>query len=287
MKATTTLAGALLIAAAALPFSPVALAQDEGKELGWSDTADFSLVMTGGNTEITTLGFNNNLQRKWEKALFEFKIGALRAKTTSNLGFAVGSPGDFVVPETTAVTAENYYALARYDRNITKKFFWYVAAGWLRNEFAGIRNRYTGTAGVGNIWYDREKIFFRTNYGLSYTDQEDVVAVPGVDRSYPGVLLGWNLLSQFTKSAQYGNDFIYNYNSEESKDWRAIMDQWIAVSMTERLALKVSLQLLYNNDPAIREYELRPDLTSPSTGSVFIQLDELDTIFGVSLVVDF
>ena len=287
MKVTSRFGGALLVAAVVLLFTPVALAQEEGKELGWFDTADFSLVMTSGNSEITTLGFNNLLQRKWEKSLFEFKVGALRAKTTSDLGFAVGTPADFTVPEATAVTAENYFALARYDRNITKRFFWYVAGGWMRNEFAGIRNRYTGTAGVGNIWYDKEKIFFRTNYGLSYTDQEDVIEVPGLDRSYPGVLLGWNLLSQFTKTAQYGNDFIYNYNSEESKDWRMVMDQWIAVSMTERLALRVSLQLLYNNDPALRQYELF-DGTGVSTGNtVFVQLDELDSIFGVSLVVDF
>ena len=88
MKVTSRFGGAWLVTAVVFLFTPVALAQEEGKELGWSDTADFSLVMTSGNSEITTLGFNNLLQRKWEKSLFEFKVGALRAKTTSDLGFA-------------------------------------------------------------------------------------------------------------------------------------------------------------------------------------------------------
>ena len=53
------------------------------------------------------------------------------------------------------------------------------------------------------------------------------------------------------------------------------------------LALKVSLLWLYNNVPAFRQLELRPSAGEEPIGTVLQQLDELDTIFSVSLVVDF
>lgn len=287
MKAPSLIAIALLAVVASIVVQPAALAQDDGPDLGWSDSAELSFVLTAGNSDTQTLGLKNTTERKWERALLKISLGALKAESTTELGFAVGTPGDYTVPDVTATTAENYFLTARYDRNISKKFFWYVAAGWLRNEFAGIRDRYTGTAGLGNLWVDRERFMFRTNYGLSYTDQTDVVEVPGADRSYPGALVGWNLKKGFGKGAEYGNDFVYNYSFDESDEWRWVMDQWIGVSLTEKLALKVSLAWLYNNLPAVRELELRPTADAPPTGTVVDQLDELDTVFNASLVVNF
>ena len=57
--------------------------------------------------------------------------------------------------------------------------------------------------------------------------------------------------------------------------------------MTDLLALKVSLQLNYNNVPALEELELRADPAIPSSNTVTVELEELDSIFGVSLVVNF
>ena len=73
----------------------------------------------------------------------------------------------------------------------------------------------------------------------------------------------------------------------DSDNWRWTMDQWISMSLTEILALKVNLLWLYNNVPSFREYDLVPAPGEPSTGTVLAQLDELDTIFSISLVVKF
>ena len=281
------IAGAALLAlCGASPF--VGAAEDE-KPLGWSSTAEFNFVMTAGNSESTTLGFNSNTERRWERALLRIKAGALRVDTTSTLGFAVGTgQGDFTVPEVDATTAENYFLSGQYDRNITERFFWYAGAGWLRNEFAGIRDRYVASAGVGNIWYDRPGFSFRTNYGVSYTDQQDVVESPLVDTQYAGLLFTSNLRKTFGKSKTvYGNDFLANYSLEDSDNWRWTMEQWLAMSLSERLALKVGLIWLYNNVPAVSVLELRPAVDQPAIGTVLRQLDELDQIFTVSLVVNF
>ena len=57
--------------------------------------------------------------------------------------------------------------------------------------------------------------------------------------------------------------------------------------MSERLALRVSLQLLYDNLPSLGELPLF-DLDGVDTGEVvFAELDELDSLLTIGLIVNF
>jgi hypothetical protein len=263
-------------------------AEDESK-LGWSITADFSFILTAGNSESTTLGFGGTTSHKSEKALLEASCGALKVETTSDLDVAIGTPDDFTIPEVTETTAETFFAAVKYNRDISDRLFWYTGAGWLRNEPAGIKNRYVISGGVGNIWRDNERVSFRTNYGVSYTNQQDVVDISLVASSFPGVLLSSNLTKAFGKDrAEYGNIFVFNYSLEDSENWRWNMEQWLSSSLTDRLSLKITLTWLFNNVPAFREVGLlEGDPPEDQGNTVLVQLEKLDTIFGVSLVVDF
>src|SRR5262249_25147691 len=123
----------------------------------WKDSAELSYVVTAGNSRTNTLGFKNKLWRKWERSAFELNAGGVRAEaTTITDEFAVGTTNTFSVTKqrTTDLTAESYYLNGRYDRKITDKFIWFGLAGWDRNRFSGIDNRYTGAAGLGNLWVD-------------------------------------------------------------------------------------------------------------------------------------
>ena len=87
------------------------------------------------------------------------------------------------------------------------------------------------------------------------------------------------------EKSEYANDFIFNYSLADSDNWRWTMNQWVSTSLTEMLALKVTLTWLYNNVPAFREYTLLEGAPPTDLGNtVLVQLDELDTIFSVSLV---
>jgi putative salt-induced outer membrane protein YdiY len=289
-RITRILIVGLTIAILLPAITPAAFAADDEEEkLGWSSTAELSYVLTAGNSETTTLGFSGSADRKWKKALLQIQIGALKAESTTDLGYAVGTQTDFTIPEITQTTAENYFAVGKYDRNITERFFWYAAAGWLRNEFAGIQDRYTVSGGVGNIWFDSETFSFRTNYGISYTDQQDIVEIPLVESSFAGVLLSSSLKKKFGKEkSEYGNDFIFNYSLADSDNWRWTMNQWVSTSLTDLLALKVTLNWLYNNVPAFREYPLlEGDPPTDQGNTVLVHLEELDTIFSVALVLKF
>ena len=286
-------AQAALAATLALTDAGIAAAEEE-KKLGWFDTAEFSYVAVTGNSETSTLGFKNLLTREWEEARFRLRAGGIRADSTTTLRFAVGpDPENAVVTEIDAdeTTAENYYFGGRYDRNITDRLFWFTGVGWERNRFAGIDNRYVAEGGVGHIWHDRETLKFRTDYALTYTKQEDVFEVPGADDTFFGARFSWDYLHKFGTNTTYQNLFIADLNLEETSDWRGDMVNSLAVAMSKRLALKVSLQWLYDNEPAFDSvplFDLDPsDPGATQIGTLAFGLDELDTVFAVSLVVNF
>jgi hypothetical protein len=277
---------AAVAAAAAAP----ARAEETPKRDGWTDVAEFSVVATGGNAETSTLGFKNTLGRAWDGSSFELKAGGVRAQVTAITRFAVGTdPSRFTVVETTTTdrTAENYHLNGRFDRKLTDASFWFVGGGWDRNRFAGIQNRYAAVAGVGNVWVQRDAVRFRTDYAITVTRQEDVIEAPDVDDTFAGLRFSWKYVRKFGAAATYGNDLVIDENLSATSDYRADMVNWVAVSLNRRLALKVSLQWLYDHRPAFQTIDLF-DPMDPVTpiGTVLVALDELDTVFTASLVIN-
>jgi len=265
-------------------FSSLALAADEEKKTGWSDAAEFALVLTSGNSDTTTFGFKNTLKRSWEKAEFTLKAGGIRAESDTSSFAATGTPANFVVTETKTneITAANYYLNGRYDREIHERFFWFAGAGWDRNTLAGIKGRSTAFGGVGNVWIDTDTTKFKTDYAATWTDENAKVPNPALDDSYFGLRFSWTYLHEFNDSTEYGNDFVVLGNLSELDDFRADMINWVSVAMTKRLALKVSLQTLYDNEPALVSIPL-----NATTTMVNIPVDDLDNLFTASLVVNF
>ena len=262
-----------------------AWAQDE-KVLGWFDEAELSLVATDGNAEAETLGFKNTLRRVWEEAEFELKASGLRAESTTRTLRAVLEPSGMVrvfEESNTALTAEQYAVSGRYRHDISERLFWSAGAGWERNEFAGFDNRYSAQGGVGHQWFDNEKASFRTDYALTYTRQEDLVPTPGRSEDFLGLRFGWSYRRQLTASTEYTNGLTVDENLDDTADLRADLDQAIAVAISERLALKVSLQLLYDNQPAVEAVPVEPLLAD----AVLVELEELDSTLKVALVVKF
>lgn len=285
------LASAVIALAAGAPLR----AQEPAPAKKWFDTAEFSYVLTAGNSEMSTLGFKDKLWRKWTDSAFELNAGGIRTSTTTIERAAYGTVAnhDYDENRRSDVTAESYYLNGRYDEKFTEDFFWFGGAGWDRNTFAGIQNRYAAFGGVGNIWYNEDNLKFRTDYALTFTKQDDVVPDSGVDSSFFGARFSWLYLWKFTQTATYGNDFIVDENLSETSDIRANMVNWLAVSINKALALKVSLQWLYDNQPSLVEVDLyEPDPATPGAfvnngNKVPVDAEKLDTVFQVSLMVNF
>jgi putative salt-induced outer membrane protein YdiY len=282
----------ITIAAIALFVVVPAFAEDEEK-IGWSTTAEVGIIATSGNSETQTLSFKDETIRRWEKSSFRIKAGALRAETTTTTPEAVQlvPAGPIVInePESKATNAEAYYFEGRYNRKIHDKFFWFAGAGWDQNRPAGIDSRTTAFGGVGNLWRDDDKIKWGTDYALSYTDQEDVNPSPNSVGDYAGLRVSWIYRHKFTESTEYFNDFVVDVGLDNSDNWRADMLNAVAVTISKKLALKVSLQHMYNNLPPIELLTVVDGGGVPVVpmAQVSFELDELDTLFGATLVVSF
>lgn len=265
---------------------------DDGAEpkRTWSDEAELALVLTTGNTETLSLGLKNTLRGEWEKASFRLKLSALRSEDTEETRLALGTADDFMVETTkdTDLTAEAYELAARHERHFGERHSWFNEAGWQRNEFAGVRNRYRLLSGLKTKWKDAERVRFATDVGLSWTKQDDVVENPAREDRWLGFRFGWTLWAKVGKNGEYGNDLRLDLNLDDTDDLRLDMTNWFAVSFTERLALKLTHELLWDGQPALEEIDLF-DPADPATpiGKVPVELDSTDTTFQASLVVRF
>ncbi len=270
--------------------SAAARAQDPPpeKKLGWKDKAELALVVAAGNSETSTFGFRNLLSRIWSDAELKVEVAGLRTETATITTMPIGtSPDDFVLREDSEskLTAENYVARAKYDRTLRPRLYAFGTGGWDRNVFAGIENRYNAAGGVGNIWRDREDFRFRTDYGVSITHQVPTV---GSDVTFPGLRLSADLMRKLTASTTLAHLTIAEENLDETDDFRLDSLTSVAVAMTDRFALQLSLKFLFDNVPSFVEAELLSPITGLPVGVLVpVQAEKLDTLFNLALVVNF
>jgi len=295
----------------------------EEPTLGWSNTADLSLVVKGGNSEARTLGFANKLKYRWKDARFESEVSGLRSDTSddhfflvdSGIEFPVGgapsNPAKSLVKPSPTLDAENYLIRGGYEKNITPAFFWNTGISWDRNDDAGIVNRYIAHAGVGNTWADSERRRFTTSYGISYADRQLKVSDPEKDRRFAGARLGWEYAEHFNPATTFDSTFATNVNLSDGRDYSISTTNAVSVSINSKVSLKVSLQWLFENEPALETdldvvayvVLLNPDgipssgderyqtQASGSTklvlGSADARKDRLDSIFRTAIVIKF
>ena len=159
-------------------------------------------------------------------------------------GIATGTIDDFNVTRQTDTdkTAENYFLQSRYDRDLSETAYLFGGAGWDRNTFAGIQNRYAIVVGAGLAWFDEEARRFKTDLGLTYTIQDDVVPNPSVEDSFGGIRATLDFFQTLSASTDFASLLVVDENLNESDDLRGDWTNSITVAMSDNLALKASLR---------------------------------------------
>lgn len=265
-----------------LALGPASVAAQDEPPLGWTDVAEFTFVLTSGNAASSTLGLKNTLEHRWEQALFHLSAGAVRAESGTTIRTATGTTGDFrVVKRTdTEKTAENYFVQSRLDRGLTESAYLFGGLGWDRNTFAGVKNRYDVVAGAGRAWADTEDRRFKSDLGLTFTVQEDVVEGPGAADSFGGLRATLDFFQSITATTDFSSLLVLDENLSETDDLRTDWTNSVTVAMSDNLALKASFQVLYDNLPAYVDVPL-------GTDSVLVPLEKSDRTMTLALVVDF
>ena len=255
-------------------------AQEE--ETGWKDVAELTFVLTSGNATSSTFGFKNTADYTWPNAAFKLSAGGVRTRSGTVTRTATGTPDNFTVSKTTdtRTTAESYFLKGRLDRNLSEALFAFGGAGWDRNTFAGVNNRYAFVGGAGRSWFVEDTRHLKTDLGLTYTIQDDVVKNPDVDDSFLGLRASYDYLRKLTDNTEFTSVLVADQNLNETSDLRTDWTNSLAVAMSDRLALKTSYQLLYDKTPALVAVPLGDD-------EVLVPLGKVDGVFTVAIVASF
>lgn len=277
LPAASVLTGAVL-------FCPEPLAAQQEREPGWYDQAEVSFVLTAGNSQSSTFGVKNRLERLFANSSLSFDAGGIRVETRSTERSAIGSPGDFEIVEQsdTRPTTENYFAGLRYDRDLSDRSYAYASGGWVRNRFAGVDNRWTGAVGIGRALIETDRTAFQADLAATVTSEEPVV---GDSDSFAGLRFTWDLGHQLTETTKLGSLLVVDDNLSNTEDLRAEFDNSVTVDINDALALKTGVKLLFDNLPALQEVPLLPAPGEPPTTTVLVPLDELDTQVTVALII--
>ncbi|MEZ4416218.1 MAG: DUF481 domain-containing protein [Gemmatimonadota bacterium] len=272
--------GLMVVAILALGTGSAA-AQDD-RPVGWTDQAELTFVMTAGNASSSTFGLKNALTHYWPTSSFQLSAGGVRTESGLTTRTATGSQQSFQIQETTdkELTAENYFVRSRYDHKLDGAYL-FGGAGWDRNTFAGIQNRYGFVSGAGKAWVDSEERRFKTDLGVTYTIQDDVVADPSVEDSFLGLRASYDAFRKLTETTAFASVLTMDENLNETSDLRADWVNSLTVAMSQRLALKTSLQLLFDNQPALVSVPLS------AGGTVLAPLGKTDSVFTVAIVANF
>lgn len=277
----------LLLVTTVLAAAREATAQDESEPTGWTNEAEVSFVATEGNSETSSLGFGAKFERKWAEKRFEASFGGVRAESADTSRTAIFDDGVVTIDEESSseLTAENYHAKARFDRDFGEVWFWHVGGSWERDPFAGIDHRFQGVSGVGRSLFDREDHTWRLDAGITWTGERLTV---GGSEEFLGLRVSSDGSKQITETTKLAHSVQVDENLDDTEDVRIDAKVSLQVAMSKRLALKTALQAKYDNQPALEELDVVDPSGAPVTGvSVLRPLDETDLKATVSLVVNF
>lgn len=257
---------------------------------GFYDTADLSLVITGGNSSITTFGLRNLAEYYWENSSLRFDLGGLSTESRSTDDrFAVetGDGGFEVVEAERQKTAENYFANLRYDYDLSERWYTFAIGGWSRNPFAGFDDRWQGALGVGWIAVDTERTKLDLDIAGTITSEKPVL---GVTSDFGGVRLGYAFEQHIADNTLFLSNLVLDQNLKETSDLRADWFNALEISITELIFLRTSFRILWRNDPLFEALPLYDQSGNPVLDgnddpvSVPSQLNAVDTYFLTSLV---
>jgi len=266
---------------------PATARAQSAAELGWSFSGQLSGVFASGNAEASTFGAGVTMRYQAEAGELKLEAGGIRTDASRTTRRAVGSPEDYQLEENEVreTTAETYFGRVRYDRRTGGGTLVFVGADVLRNTFAGIDSRILLAAGAGKVWTDQDDVRLKTDWGVTYTFQADVISNPFLKSSFPGTRVSAELRRRLTSNARLESVLVSDLNFSDTDDLRVDFTNAMPVTVSSAISLKPSLQLLWRNQPALRKVALF-SVDGTDTGmSVTRPFEKLDSLFTLALVV--
>ena len=216
----TTLAGVLL-------FTSSIYAQDEEAvvDTGWTGTGEFGFVSTSGNTDTETLNLKLEFIKEMEQWRHRFTTAAL---TSSKDG---------------TKDAKRYSAEFQSDRKLSEKSYLFGAVRWDVDKFGAYDPMQTVTLGYGRQLMKSDTHELKAEIGLGYREMED--ATTGISSNDAIARFLLDDIWAITPTTAWTNRLLVESGSDNTFTQ---FNTGLAVSMSERFALKFGFELRNNSD---------------------------------------
>jgi len=216
---------------------------NETKHKYFSSTS-FSLVLTKGNSESFSYSFDTEQNLHLNKNRFNLKAQFIKARAEGEK------------------TSELYYSHLKYDRELNKKLYLLGLVRYEQNKLSGNNYRLALSGGGGVVWVDQEKLHFYSEMALGWSNENktsrvDLKKVNGsladmekaVSTAFLSSIIANKLTYNISKSAQLMFQETIFINMEDTKDFRLNTYSALSTAINSRLALKTSIQILFENQP--------------------------------------
>ncbi len=214
-----------------MALAPIAAAQDEeaADESPWTGALGLAYVATSGNSDTQTFGLDFTLDREADPWGL-----ALRARFTQS-------------EEDSVTTAERYVAGIRGTRALGGRWTLFAGISGEQDEFAGYDLLLIGEVGVAYAVLTGPTHTLSFDAGLTWTDEDRVEPEPDVD--YVGGVAGLAYAWALSDTASFTERLLWYPNFDDSSDWRLTSETALQAAISSRLALKLSYEVRYRNEP--------------------------------------
>jgi hypothetical protein len=268
----------------------VAAAEKAKDKPKWEASAQAGLILTTGNSRVTTFATGLTASRKAKKNKLSFEAGAAYAKSSIFLGVddngnGMLSPDEIDRPS--SVTTRSWMLKGRYDRFLTKKNALFISAGVAADKPAGKELVGNGQVGYSRELYHHDVHTFTGEGGYDLTYEDQVSADGFAIHSLRGFASYKGALSDDT-SVDASVEGLFNMNSLETgtghvdsfDDRRWTGKLALSTKLSTKLAFRFSFEAKHDSAPAPRA----PFAIPYETGFVPVA-DKLDTKAEATLIV--
>lgn len=198
----------------------------------WKSGLNLGFALTRGNSQTKNLSIGFVATRQ----TFHDKLGAY-----SNIVYASNdAPG--AVPSTTANTAGGGF---RYDHDLRKRLFAFVAADFFSDALQGLNIRAAEGGGLGFHAIKNDSTTLDFLGGLNYTHESYTT----LTRNFAALSMGEDLIHKIGKSTVLTQDLNFFPNLNNTGEYRATFDFGTVTKLTRRLGWQNSFSDIYVTNP--------------------------------------
>ncbi len=187
-----------------------------------------SYLATSGNSSSQSGGLDLQFKRKFDPWGLEASANWLRAEQDGKL------------------TAKKLFFGVRGTRALSADFDAFLAGSYLQDQFAGLDPRLVAEGGVTYKFLKGPEHVLAFDVGLTWTKDD---LVNGGSKSYAGALAAARYAWNVSKTAKLTENLSFFPSFEDTSNWRIESGTGVEAAISSALALKLSYNLRYANEP--------------------------------------